>query len=513
MPNTYNSDPKVQQVAELIANSPRLQAELFTQKLEQTAAQHNPFEKFTSPPGKGKSFRGIRAIFAKDKSFAVGGGQKMHFNVIGTPGGRGARGVTELQGNESVAPMNTYDCTVDWFRDAVNLDKDQVRHLSAGKILKSTINYMLGEKMGLQKTHDMMMRLIHGVDGNVYRPNNRNSIDALESTDTLDLNAAISARARLTTMGAKPIFHKVSDTGSPVEGYLTFASQMAMLSIRNDSDYQTALANGDTRGSSNKNFEGTLAKWQGMAWYESPVIDQEWDDYIGNPILPKARLGVAFSTASAIGDCKLITNAANTREHYFQFFKGFTYAFNRFETVPADNTQKYAWIINPDGSVGFVGYLGNDNNGNQIQLNKILSPNGAGTSTLGATTVGELSVNTTAAPDEWTGDNATIPATTGGITWVYTDSFQDGAIIIQANAKGVTYGHSFVFGAMAACFGAGAIEMNMISQKHDFGFIEGSGYEMIFGTCVTRNVGGKPVSYLRMDHAVEHEGYPVPVLL
>jgi hypothetical protein len=509
----YNSDPNVQQVAALIANSPKLQAEYFSKLLEKTAEQHNAFEAFTSPPAKNGTFRGIRSIFAKKKDLAVGGGRTVNFNTIGTPGGRGVRGVEELQGSESVAPMGTYDCTVDWFRDAVNLDKDTIEHLSAGKSLRSTLNDMLGEKMGIQKQHDMMMRLIHGAQTNVFRPNNRASVNDLVSTDTLSLENAIAARARLTTLGAMPIMHKVSATGSHVDGFLMFASQFGMLPIRNNDSYQTAVANGAIRGEGNNNFSGVLTNWQGMPWYEHKVINQPWDDYIGSPMQPQARLGVAFGVDSAIGACKLITNAANTKEHYFQFFSGFRYKFSRLELAAADNTQKYAWIINPNGSVGFVGYLGNGNNGNQITLNKILSPDGAGTSTLGVTTLGDLAVNTTPTPDVWTGGNAKLPVTSGGITWTYTDEFAADAMIIEANAKGVPIGRSFVFGAMAACFASGRIDMNMIGQKHDYGFIDGNGYEMIYGTCVTKNAANKPTGYLRVDHALEYEGYPVPVML
>jgi len=321
-----------------------------------------------------------------------------------------------------------------------------------------------------------------------------------------------SSRARLRTLGVRPIFHKVSPSGSPIDGFLTLATDMAMLPIRNDDSFNTAIINGDSRGMDNAIFSGELLRWQGMHWYELPIVDQPWDDYIGSPLLPKALLSVAFSTATAAGSCKLISNAANTKSRYFQFFRGYGFKFNQDETPAADTAKYYAWIVNPDGSLGFVEYTGSGNDGNQILIDKILSKNGAGTSTKGATTVGELMVNTTANPDEWTGGNGTLPVTGPAGTWSYTDSFVAGAVIIQANSKGVPYGVSFELGAMASCFAHGRIEMAGIEQERDFGFTKGKGFEMIFGTGVVKNANKKPVGYLVIEHAVEHEGYPVPSL-
>lgn len=508
----FNSDPSVQDIQNAVAMDPKLKGELYSRKLEMTSHQHNAFEKFTSSaPRNGiHGSGGVRSIFCRKDDLKVGGGDTVNFNVIGPPGGPGVRGNEELTGNTSAVKMATYPVIVDWFRDAFEMDRDLYEKLSAGQILESTTLNMLAMKMGMQKQHDQMMRLIKAADGNIYRPNNRASKNALLATDTLSLEVALSARARLTTIGATPIMHKLSNTGSPIQGYLMFASNMAMLPVRNDDGYQTAIANGAVRGDGNNNFSGELVSWQGMPWYEYPIIDQAWDDYIGSPILAKALLGVSFGAGSAIGACKLIVNASNSKSRYFQFFDGYDYKFTQGQSAAPDATEYYAWIINPDGSLGFVAYTGSGNNGNQITITKILTPNGAGVSTIGNTTVGELAVNTTADPDEWTGDNSTLPATGVNGAWTYTDEFVAGAMIIQANAKGVPYGRSYVFGSFASCFAHGRIEMNQISEKRDYGFVHGRGFETIFGTGVTTNANKKPVGYLLVEHAVEHEGYPVP---
>lgn len=512
MAGNYNGNAVVQQISDAVAMDPKLKGELYARYLETSSQQHNAYEKFTSAVNpKSNVAGGIRSVFAKRTDLRAGGADTVNFNVIGAPGGPGVQGNEELTGKTSKSLMKTYPIRVGWHRDAIELTKDQVEFLSAGRSLVQTQLDLLSMKMGILKQNHMMMRLIKSASGNVYRPNNRASLNALLATDTLSLAVATSGRPRLRTLGGKPLMHKLSATGSPIDGFLVFASEMAMLPIRNDDSFQTAISNGDNRGGENANFSGELLKWQGNSWYEFPVVDMDWDDYIGCPILPKMKLGVAFSTASASGDCKLVTNASNTDSRYTQFMGGYDYKFTQDQTAAADASEHYAWIVNPDGSVGFVAWTGSGNNGNQIVITKILSHNGAGTSTKGATTVGELSINTTADPDAWTGGNSTLPVS-GGVAgaWVYTNSFVANAMVFPANAKGVTFGRSFIHASMGACFAHGRIDIAGIEQTRDFGFTIGRGFEMIFGTGVTTNALGKPAGYLLVEHAVEHEGYPTP---
>lgn len=515
MSTGYNSAATVQQLAEAVAMDPKLKGEIYSRILEASSMQHNAFERFTSEVNpKTQVAGGVRSIFAKKSDLKAGGGSVVNFNVIGPPGGPGVMGSDELTGNTSSSIMATYGVEVGWHRDGFELDREIIEFLSAGRSLVETTTDLLSQKMGLFKQNHQMMRLIKGADGNIFRPNNRPSYNALTMDDTVDLPSVLSARARLRTIGGRPLSHKTSDTGSIVEGYLIFLTEMAMLSIRNDSSFQTAMANGADRGANNPLFSGTLVNWQGVPFYELGIVDMPWDDYIGSPMLPKAVLGKNKSAGTTIfdGDTaapKLYTNDANLKSRYFQFFKGYDYKFQKNQAGVSDTGKYYAWIINPDGSLGFVEYTGSGNNGNQITIDKILSPTANSTGKR-ATTVGNLSVNTTANPDVWTGGNATIPATGANGAWTYTDTFKAGAMILQANANGATTGYGFDFGAMASCFATGRIAMSGIEQTRDFGFILGKGFEMIFGTGLVKDPYKKPVGYLLIEHAVEHEGYPTP---
>lgn len=510
--NTFNANAQVQAIADAVAMDPKLKGELYSRLLETSAASYNAFEKFCSDVDpKTNRAGGVRSIFCKKKDLRAGGADTVNFNVIGPPGGGGVMGSQELTGNTSSPLMATYPVRVGWHRDGFEMDREMLEFLSAGRSLVQTTFELLGHKMGLLKQHHMMMRLIKSVDGNVYRPNNKATTNDLTADDTLSLAIAHSARARLRTIGGKPIKQRMGPNGSPVDGYLIFSTDMGMLPVRNDDGYQVALAQGHTRGEANANFSGDLVQWGGMPWFEMPTVDEAWDDYIGSPMLPKAKVATAFTTASAAGDCILkgqtyLASPNPGTPRYFQFFSGFGYKFNADETPAADSTEYYAWVINPNGKLAFIAYTGSGNNGNSITVTKILA-SAAGTSTKGAATVGQLTLGTGSS-----GTATLVPGTGHNMPtgFTYTSEIQAGALVIQANAKGVQLGRSFVFGAMAACYAHGRIEMATAEQTRDFGFTRGKAYETIFGTGVTKNPLKKPVGYLLVEHAVEHEGYPTP---
>lgn len=509
MPDTFNANPTVETLQDALNMSADLRQNAVTRYFEEQAAQHNALKQFTSvyDPKRSVMPGGVGSIFIEKTDLSKGGGDTVVFNTIGIPGGRGARGGEELTGRTSTARKGTYKTTVDWVRDGFELTEDEIEFLAAGRSLEQTTIDLLAIKMGLTKQNHQLKRLILGTNGNVYRPNNRASVNDLIATDTLSVDITVNASAILANQGAKPLKRNTAITGCPVDNHLIFAHKSALLPVRNDSSFGNAISQGDQRGAGNSNFTGEIMKWQGNSFYDFPVTDIDWDDFMGGPLVAKAKLGTAFTVDSAAGDTKLITNADNTNSLFFQWFDGYEFVFNRVET-PEDlsGNEYYAWIVNPDGTLGFVAYDGGFD-GNQIVVTKILSFAGSGgTSTKGATTVGELKTDTAA----WTGGVSTLPVDGPNGAWSYTDEFDADAMIFQANSKGVPYTRSFALGGMAGVFAHGRIKMVQIEQKRDWDFVHGKGYKMIFGTNVCQDTLNKPRNYLTIEHAYEHPGFPLP---
>jgi N4-gp56 family major capsid protein len=497
-----------------------VKAQLWARYLEVGSRAHDVFSMFESEqPRIPVANAGKSGIFCRRRDLKAQGGDKVHFTVISAPGGPGVMGETQLAGAESKSKFKTYSVIVDWHRDAVAFTKKQIAFMAAGGTLLETTAELLKLKMGLWKQNDMMVALIKGGVGNTYRPNGKASTAALGPNDHLTLAMAVAGKARLNTMGGKPISHQLGTNGDSINGFLTFASEYAFLNIRNDSAYANALQTADDRGKGNAQFTGRLVNWQGQTFFEHIVTDQDWDDYVGSPIQPKGIMHAnvaagttVFSAASAVGDCVLKGSSTNTTSRYFQFFKGYDYLFYEGQTPVVDNTEYYLWAVNPDGTVCFMSYIGHHNDGNKITPNKILSA-AAGTSTLGATTVGNMYAGV--------GGGLAVDGTTRVITvgagtptlpagFVYVDKVETGAVLIPANANGVPIGYGFIFGASAACRAYGTIEMNGIEQETDYSFVKGKGFEMVFGQSPTINTNGVTNGYLLMEFAITHEGYAVP---
>ena len=311
--STYNSTINAQTLAEAKAMDPNVKAQMWARYLEIGSKAHDVFSMFESEqPRIPLANAGKRGIFCRRRELKAQGGDLVHFTVISAPAGPGVMGEAQLAGNESSSKFKTYSVKVDWHRDAVAFTKKQIAFMAAGNVLEETTAELLKLKMGLWKQNDMMMALIKNGVGNTYRPNGKASRNALGPNDYLSLSMAVAGKARLNTLGAKPIKTTLGENGDHLNGFLTFASEYAFLNIRNDSDYANAIQWGDERGKNNAQFTGRLVNWQGQSFFEHIVTDQDWDDYIGSPIQPKAVAAVEFNADSASGDCVLKASATNT---------------------------------------------------------------------------------------------------------------------------------------------------------------------------------------------------------
>jgi hypothetical protein len=228
----------------------------------------------------------------------------------------------------------------------------------------------------------------------------------------------------------------------------------------------------------------------------------------------------ALSDASSV--CRIRGSTTNLLNLYSQDFPGYRYKWWEGQSdgsdgsiVPADTNFYYAWGFTPEGRIGFVRYTGSTgNNGNSIKLSQILA-SAAGTSTIGSATVGLLNIGASASTDGGTriitpgGAGNNMPAG----SYVLTDYFPAGTVWFPANAAGVLVGHSFVFGRGALCHANGSISGLPTEEMRDFGFVQGFGFEAIFGMApYVSAVSQKTTGYALVEHAIEHDGYSFPAL-
>jgi hypothetical protein len=535
---TYNSNATVNDWNAAIAANPELAEKIWARKLHLDAMTHDDLSAFESNEVTMGSRESMdpntpRGIICRKSEFSKVGGDTMKFTVMGPPAGPGVQGEVELTGKTSTPTFNQYECKIEYKRDAVEYTKKHLRNFTNRDQIVPATQSMMSIKAGLRRQREMMLTFRRYASGNIFRPNGRLSQNGLEYADTLDPTAASSAKAKATTNGATPISKLRSRFGTISHGYLCFATEEAMAGVRNHTGYQNALQHAGERGDKNPLFTGRLVPYNNVHYFEHFVINPGWNDVIGSPLAPRARLRVGFGADSAQADCILKGGtAASTTNLYFQDFLGYDYLFTENQAAAADATEYYAWIVNPDGTVGFVAYTGSGNNGNQITVTKILNPDQtADGSTIGQTTVG----NITCAGDFSAADtplwgvnhagNAYVTGVGGGAIaigggagvsntsadHVYTSQFVAGATIIQANANGVPLGWSFLFGANAAVRGYGQQEVS-IKQERDYGWVKGMGYEGCWGQSLCERSDGLVNGYQLIEHAIHPEGFDLPAV-
>jgi N4-gp56 family major capsid protein len=477
---SYNSNPNVYTLANALTQDADAKGKLYQRAFEVSG---NTTDDFASMEG---SDGGKAAIWVK-KDLKSDGADRIKFTSLGDPAGPGVRGEAELTGNTSTPRIGGWTLDVDFWRDAVELTKKQIKFLAAGGKLEYELYKMLGQKFGRQKQADMMMCLIRQANGNVYRVGNRSTDNDILKTDLFTTSVVVQAQARARVLGARPVAITRGKSGSPLQRYIAFATQDAMTEIRNSSAYLTAIQNAAARSEENPVFSGKLLEWNGIGLWEHTVVHPDSDDWQGSPLAPIARLGVAIT--SGTGTFDIASSATNTKSLYYGFFPGFDWKWTEGQAAAPDSTVYYAWIIPTSGAnqgkAMFVSYAGTGNNGNKITITQRLSDGagGAGVTTLGS------------------------------IAWNASHHCKDapvGSYVIPANSKGTPLGRSVVLGAGSALRAYGSIEMQKIQEKRDYGFVTGFGYEGIFGQAACKDTQGLTRNYVLVTHAIERPGIVIP---
>jgi len=526
--SAYHAESVVSTLAAAVAADPSVVAKVYSQQLRKGARSVDDFAMFEGGEGSGKPF-----IVRKDIASAHAG-DEVKFTVMSQPRGPGARGEQPLRGNESSVDFKTFGCVVDFWRDAFKFTKKQLKFMAGGGGVKSAVLLALREKLGRRRMNDMKMALkLQGVGNTIY-PNARKTLASLNALDTLTPSGITNAIPQWRRLGGRSIV-VTSKHGSPVYKPMVYIPDAAIASIKNSSSYEQAALHGGARSNEeNPLFSGKLLDWNGVGLFEHASVDPE-NDQCADPLAPRAMLSTGFGVDSAAAACVLKSHATDTKTPYMAWMGGYAYEWYEGQSTSAATTAPggvawtsfysaitsatyYGWVINPDGSVGFVSWLGTGNNGNQIAINAILDPSvGADLSALGTATLG----NFVATGDNWglDADGVTYHRHAGGAgatsncspDFVWTSQFDAGAYIIPCNANGAVDMCSLILGQDTAVRAYVGDDL-LVGDKDDYSFVDGGGYETIFGQAPCIRTDGKTSGYSVLRHAGQHPGLEVPTL-
>jgi len=390
--------------------------------------------------------------------------------------------------------IGSYDLTVDYVRNAVRHSERMEEVMGMRGEIASGFNVELGKWLGRYKTEQLFGMFQLKLNPENVTCANGKTKDTLGSSDTLMWDEIVSTGQAMKPFGGLPA--NISGRGkAPIWSQAVIATEVALGSLKIDPDYKVVLASGDVRGRGNTIFKGGYPSIDGHVINPYNPIDHDGVGAVGSFLNPKAFLGVAITgTVDAARDLfggGNPTDAAKTGKLYYKYFSGFNYKFIDTLAFSASAGPRYAIIYNTAGADigkwGFVKYT-TGNNGNKITITEFLTGQTAGTYR---------------------------KTTVGAVTWnaaINTEVWAAGALVIQANAKGVPIGDTLFLGQSAALRGYGKHRAKRSQENHNGDFIMDRFITSVFGQCIRQDRKGRHPSVMRLTHAVHYPGISLPTI-
>ena len=392
--------------------------------------------------------------------------------------------------------IGSYELTVDYVRNAVRHSERMEEVMGMRGEIASGFNVELGKWLGRYKTEQLLGMFKLKLNSENVTCANGKTKNTLGSADVLVWDEIVTTGQAMKPLGGLPA--NIAGKGkAPIWSQAVIATEVALGSLKLDNDYKLVLTSGDVRGRGNTLFKGGYPSIDGHVINPYNPIDHDGVGAVGSFLNPKAFLGVAHTdtadTARVLKGGGNVTDAAKTGKLFFKYFGGFAYKFIDTLAITADAGPHYAIIYNTTGANigkwGFVKYTtGND--GNLITTTEFLGAANGASGTIRKTTVGSLAWNATYNTEEWSA----------------------GALIIQANSKGVPIGDTLFLGQAAALRGYGKHRAKRSQENHNGEFIMDRFITSVFGQCIREDRKGRHPAVMRLTHAVTYPGISLPVI-
>jgi len=444
--------------------------------------------------------KSARSIIITETDTSKGRGQKITFTTKSGFYSEGRMGEELFEDKEDFEELliNDYEMTVDFLRNASRWTARTEEWMGMRGELKNGIPAQLGEWMGRIKTERLfMMFQKKGSGENYVFANGKGSVDDLVSADLLTYDNIVSMGTQMKTMGGKAALAGKMSNGIPIFRQCVVATTAAVFGLKMDSTYRQMIREGGQRGDINYLFKGGVADVDGHVIKEYVPIDHDGDGPVGSPLNPKAFLGEAITAGTTTFDIKgggSAVAAAKTKIKYFKWFPRFSYKWLPSDVydISGDAATFYVLVVNPPSGTDAnkIGmYECTTNDGNKITVSKRL---GSATAGIRNTTVGSVTWDT----GVWSGK--------------HTDQHPIGATIVLCNGKGQPYGDTLMLGAGAAYRGYGKYRNSRSNQSHEGGFVTDTFITSVFGQEPRRDTKDRCPGFMRLRHAVQYPGLPIP---
>lgn len=453
---------------------------------------------------------GADALIWEKTDLAAGRGQKITFTV-----GSGfydephiGESIFETPDDYESFLMATHDLYVDWVRHGVRVSERTEEIMGMRGEILAGFNTAQGAWAGRLKSEQLFMMFREQLPSDNVIYANGKTLDTLVAADYLNWDNIIGLGVQMKSKGGLPAKVGMLRNGQPVFRNTLIATTDSLYSLDMDSSYKQILRETKVEQFASLLFNGGYAAPKGHLIAEYTPIDHDGEGAIGSPLNPKAKLGVAISAGTstfAIQGGGNATSAAKTQKKYFKFFPNYSYLFigntdasaGGATTLAQDSNTHYCLIVNPPNAavdpnkIGFYSYT-TGNNGNQITIVNRLGPVNVGVQ---VSTLGSVTWNT----GVWSG--------------IHTANHPIGALILPCNAKGQCIGHSLMLGKRAAYRGYGKYRNTRAQQDHEGGFIMERYIISVFGQALRQDRLGRVPAVMRLTHAINYAGIPLPTVV
>jgi len=469
------------QYADLIANDPTFEREVWEDVVTEESQKHDIFNQFTGEEGSGMPV----VKKAEDPTLTSGKSRTVNFTNVARIGGQGVLDENQLTGNEAKLRFQTYSLTLGLLRHSVGWT--QVLGLfRLGRGTPSEISAMLmSEWYGQKISDDKMVALrddaLKVSSDNLFVVGNHADWDDLESADTVSTSVLEDSKGMLQGLGFKPISIETGAMDSESPQALFFGPDEGLRSLKKQTTYLAAVKEARERSSKNPQFTGNYVTWDGNIIFRHNVAESTTDGRLGTPLRPIARLGEEIADETTLILKGRSPDGEVSTSDCFANFPGFPWKFYDDQSLPADNRTYHAIIWNPtDKKYEGVSYTaaGFSADGSQLTVTREV-------------------------------DTVIDPAGTATEQARYSNAHPEGSLIIPCTINGVPLVFFLHMGQNALCQGTGVFELEQISRKDDYqnkkgdAHLQAIGIQAIRGFSPYQDVRGRRPNYMLVVGALD----------
>lgn len=453
---------------------------------------------------------GSDAIIWEKTDLSKGMGQKITFTV-----GSGfydephiGEAVFETQDDYEEFLISTHELIVDWARHGVKVSERAEEIMGMRGEIESGFNTQQGAWAGRLKSEQLFMMLRSQLPSeNVVYAGGKTEA-TLVSADTLDWDEIISLGVQMKGKGGQAAKVGSLQNGQPVFRNCVIATTDALFSLDLDTNYKQVLRETVNQPAASLLFNGGYASPKGHIIAEYTPIDHDGEGAIGSPLNPQARLGGAITAGTTVFNILGGGNAlaaAKVKKKFFKYFPNYAYQFigntnaaaGGATSLALDAFTHYCLVINPPNAavdpnkIGMYAYtVGND--GNKITITARLAAAAAG---VAVTTLGAVTWET----GVWAGK--------------HTDVHPIGALILPCNDKGQVFGDTLMVGKRCAYRGYGKHRNKRAQDDKEGGFLMERYILSVFGQSLRKDRLGRVPAVMRLRHAINYAGLPLPIIV